>query len=107
MKYHNPKTIYLKDYRPPKYFLDNIDLNIELYEDFSNVKTIMKFRKNPASNENSEDLILNGEKIKLKSIFLDDIELNKNKYYKDNSQLIIHKVPEEFRQAIRYTRRWS
>ena len=96
MKYHNPKTIYLKDYKPPKYLVDKIDLNIELYEGFSIVKSIMKFRKNPISNENSEELILNGEKLKLKSIFLDDKELNKNKYDVNNSEIIIHKVPEEF-----------
>ena len=96
MKYHNPKTIFLKDYNPPKYFVDYIDLNIELYEDFSIVKTIMKFRKNNTSNENSEDLILNGEKVNLKSIYLDDKKLNKNQYDKNNSHLVIHKVPEEF-----------
>ena len=84
MKYHNPKTIFLKDYNPPKYFVDYIDLNIELYEDFSIVKTIMKFRKNHTSNENSEDLILNGEKVDLKSIYLDDKKLNKNQYDKNN-----------------------
>ena len=96
MKYHNPKTIYLKDYKPPKYLVDKIDLNIELYEDLSIVRAIMKFRKNPNSNENSEELILNGEKLKLKYIFLDDKKLNKNQYYTNNYQLIIHKVPEEF-----------
>tara|TARA_B100000700_G_C15042310_1_gene855962 strand:+ start:366 stop:3101 length:2736 start_codon:yes stop_codon:yes gene_type:complete len=96
MKYQNPKTTFLKDYEPPKFLIDNIELYIDLYEDWCSVKATMKFRKNPVSSVNSKELILNGEKIKLKSIFINDIKLKKNQYHTDNYQLTIFDVPEEF-----------
>ena len=58
MKDQKAKTIYLKDYVPPKYFIDKVDLIIDLFEKSSNVKAIMKFRINPDTIENSRDLKL-------------------------------------------------
>ena len=68
-------NIYLKDYKPPKYFIDKVDLHIDLFEKWSNVKAIIKFRKNPNTIEKSRDLKLNGQNIKLKSVLIDNLKL--------------------------------
>ncbi len=96
MKYQTAKTIYLKDYTPPKYLIDKVDLKIDLFEEWSNVKTIIKFRINPYSIEKSGDLKLSGQNIKLKSVLLDKIKLNKNQYHVDETHLTILNAPKEF-----------
>ena len=79
MKYQTAKTIYLKDYKPSKYLIDEVSLHIDLFEEWSNVKAIMKFRINPDSIEESRELKLNGQNIKLKSVIIDNLKLNKKK----------------------------
>ena len=96
MKDKLAKAIYLKDYKPPNFLIDKVDLQIDLFEELTKVKAIMKFRCNPDLEEKSKTLTLSGQNIELKSVFLDEFELNQNQYKIDDSQLIIFNVPEKF-----------
>jgi len=96
MKTQTPQTIYLKDYRPPQFLIDTVDLHIDLAEEWTTVKAELNFRENPASAENSKTLVLNGHKMELMAVILDNVELTQDQYQVDESQLTINDVPEKF-----------
>ena len=96
MKTQTPQTIYLKDYRPPQFLIDTVDLHIDLAEEWTTVKAELNFRRNPASSENSKTLVLNGQKMELMAVTLDKVELTQDQYQVDESQLTINDVPEKF-----------
>ena len=56
-----PQTVYLKDYRPPSFLIDTVDLKIDLGDEWSTVKTLLSFRCNPESVDNSKTLMLDGQ----------------------------------------------
>ena len=41
MKTQTPQTIYLKDYRPPHFLIDTVDLNVDLGEEWTTVKEVI------------------------------------------------------------------
>ena len=96
MKTQTPQTIFLKDYRPPQFLIDTVDLHIDLAEEWTTVKAKLNFRRNPASSENSKTLVLNGQKMELMAVIMDNVELTQDQYQVDESQLTINDVPEKF-----------
>ena len=96
MKTQTLQTIYLKDYKPPQFLIDTVDLHIYLAEEWTTVKAELNFRRNPASDENNKTLILNGHKMELMAVILDNVELKQDQYQVDESQLTINDVPEKF-----------
>ena len=92
MKTQTPQTIFLKDYRPPQFLIDTVDLHIDLAEEWTTVKAELNFRRNPASAENSKTLVLNGHKMELMAVILDNVELTQDQYQVDESQLLVECV---------------
>jgi len=96
LKTQTPQTIYLKDYKPPQFLINTVDLHIDLAEEWTTVKAQLNVQKNSASSENSKTLVLNGQKMELLTVNLDNIELTQDQYQVDESQLTITDVPEKF-----------
>ena len=96
MKEGMPSAIYLKDYTPPEYLIDTIDLHFSLEETATVVRTTQSFHRNPAHKLTSTELVLNGAELKLLSVSLDQRELNSDAYSVSGESLIIHNVPEKF-----------
>jgi len=96
MKTQTPQTIFLKDYRPPQFFIDTVDLHIDLGEEWTTVKARLKCRRNAASTENTKSLVLDGQKMKLQNVRLDNVELRQEQFQVDDSYLTIPDVPETF-----------
>ena len=91
------KTIYLKDYRPPEFLIDQSDLIIQLYEDLSYVKATLKIRANPnelAAKTNL--LVLHGEGLELIDLSVDGRALTADQYTCANGELSIPNVPDSF-----------
>ena len=80
MKNNSPKTTYLKDYTPPPFLVDKVDLEIDLGEEWSTVKACLSFRSNPAFEGYNSTLVLEGQNMKLQGIHLDNIQINSNQY---------------------------
>ncbi|PLY11852.1 MAG: aminopeptidase N [Sedimenticola sp.] len=91
-----PNTIYLKDYRPPEYLIDTVDLTFELEETETRVRSVLQIRRNPQSQQASADLRLDGEGLELLSISLDDRVLSDSEYHLDSESLTIRNVPNRF-----------
>ena len=96
MKNQTAKTIFLKDYEPPQFLIDKVDLQIDLFEEWTSVKSTMELRRNPNLKQKSNSLVLSGQNLELKNIFLDNIELKKKQYEIDDSHLKIINVPNKF-----------
>ena len=96
MKTQTPQTIFLKDYRVPQFFIDTADLHIDLGEEWTTVKARLKCRRNTASTENTKSLELDGQKMELQNVRLDNVELIQEQFQVDDSHLTILVVPETF-----------
>ncbi|WIV49925.1 aminopeptidase N [Marivivens sp. LCG002] len=69
MKDASPQTIYLKDYTPPAYLVEKVDLTFRLAPSATRVLSKISFKPNPASQ--SRDFFLHGEQLKLISAKID------------------------------------
>ncbi len=69
MKDASPQTIYLKDYTPPTYLVEKVDLTFRLAPSATRVLSRISFTPNPASK--SRDFFLHGEQLKLISAKID------------------------------------
>lgn len=86
------KVKYLKDYSPPEFEVESIDLIFDLHETVTQVRAKMVIKKlNP-----SAPLILNGENLLLKSITMNGKELSESHYSIANSTLSILETPQAF-----------
>jgi len=87
-------TIYLKDYTPPAYLVDQIALDIAIHEGYSLVAARLDIRRNPAGQGGL--LRLDGEDLNLESILLDGKPLAASLYRVEEDALFIDAVPEAF-----------
>ncbi|WP_298261575.1 aminopeptidase N [uncultured Litoreibacter sp.] len=68
----DPRTIYLKDYTPPAYLVDSVDLHFTLHPTETRVKSRIAFRPNPDAKDRT--FYLHGEKLKLISATIDGVD---------------------------------
>jgi aminopeptidase N len=93
MKTDSPRPRRLKDYRPPDYLVDHIDLDFALDPERTVVKAALRLRRNPAAGSTGKPLVLDGEQLELQSIAIDGKPLSGDGYTVDGISLIIPKVP--------------
>lgn len=84
------QTVYLKDYQKPSYLVDSIDLDIQVYDDHTNVNAKLVMQRQTAG-----DLVLLGRDLELKSISLNGKQLTENEYQLDAEQLVIQNAPDQ------------
>lgn len=90
-------TVYLKDYKQPDYLIQAVDLNFNLGKEHTIVRSKLTVSRN--SNE-SKPLLLDGEKMLLKSVSINGSILNQKQYKVSDSNLLIHDLPEQFELVI-------
>jgi len=93
---HEPQPIYLKNYQVPAYLIDDIDLDFDLYEDYTVVKSHMRVRHNRLSISKVKDLVLNGIGLTLESIKMNGTSLSDAEFQLTDQELTIHHVPDNF-----------
>lgn len=91
-----PTVIRLEDYKVPTYLIDEVFLHFELQPEFTTVRTVSKVRHNPDAGNSNPPLVLDGEKMVLKSVLIDGVTLNDTQYSVDEHSLTIPNVPHEF-----------
>ncbi|MCA9710977.1 MAG: aminopeptidase N, partial [Myxococcales bacterium] len=97
MKDPRPQPIYRKDYRPPHYLVDTVELYVSLHEDHAEIRSTLEIRRNPATAAGPQPLVLHGENLELQSIALDDAPLPQGAWVSDAQTLTVHEVPQRFR----------
>lgn len=91
----SPTPTYLKDYRPSDFLIDEILLQVDLYETHADIKSTLKIKRNPSAADKAA-LMLDGEDLQLKSIKLDGNPLKPEQYQLTSTQLIIPNAPDSF-----------
>ena len=84
------QTVYLKDYQKPSFVVDSIDLDIQVFDDHTNVNAKLVMQRQTAG-----DLVLLGRDLELKSISLNGQVLAADAYTVDAEQLVITNAPEQ------------
>ena len=88
-----PRTIFLKDYQPPVYLIDQVKLSFELHESKTVVTSLLSVALNPENKQEDKALQLDGQNLELSSVKVDGKGLSEKEYSCDEEKLSIHKVP--------------
>ena len=86
---HAPSKIHLKDYQPPSFAVETVDLDIKLFDDHAIVDSTLMMQR-----QTDGDLVLYGEGLELLSIKLNDEILNSERYTQTDGKLTITNAPE-------------
>ena len=86
---HAPSKIHLKDYRPPSFDVETVDLDIKLFDDHAIVDSTLVMQR-----QTDGDLVLYGEALELMSIKLNDEPLARNRYTQAEGTLTITDAPK-------------
>ena len=89
MREPQPKTIYLKDYTPPPFRVDDVELDVDIRDDHAVVKAKLAIRRNGGSGP----LVLDGAEIELISVSVDG---SKPRHEVTPERLTVYDVPERF-----------
>ena len=83
----------LKDYAPPDYLVETVDLDFALDPKATKVKSKLRLRPNPKAAAGGCPLVLDGEGLVLQSVALDGKPFGLDDYRLDEKSLTIVKVP--------------
>tara|TARA_B110000971_G_scaffold174604_1_gene179664 strand:+ start:3233 stop:5872 length:2640 start_codon:yes stop_codon:yes gene_type:complete len=93
----NSQVIYLKDYQVPVFTIETTDLDIRIGDEYTSVVARLKVKRNPASNNPSSELALQGGKdIKLQEVMMNGLILDASSYDLEGSVLSVHQCPDTF-----------
>ncbi|MGE8684161.1 MAG: aminopeptidase N [Acinetobacter sp.] len=84
------QTVYLKDYQKPSFVVDSIDLDIQVFDDHTQVNAKLVMQR-----QTTGDLVLLGRDLELKSISLNGKILSAEEYQLNAEQLVITNAPEQ------------
>ncbi|MEO7497926.1 MAG: aminopeptidase N [Massilia sp.] len=93
MRTDTSHTIYRKDYTPPSYLVDTVELGFDLDPDRTIVANRLTMRRNPDSAQ--REIELYGENIELVALRMNGKTLGKRDYRIDDNLLRIPNAPEE------------
>ncbi len=91
MKTDTPQTIYLKDYTAPAYWIDTVDLDINIEAGHTTVTATLAMCRNPAVERQA--LVLDGEELETLSV---TVNSKKAAFLASETHLTIDDLPEEF-----------
>src|SRR6266702_3556677 len=87
-----PAATRLKDYAPPAFRIETVDLQVEIFEDHALVRSRLAVSRRPGAPPSP--LVLDGEELELESVALDGRALSSSEYALDEEHLTIAQVPE-------------
>ncbi len=90
------RTIYRKDYTPPDYLVDTVELRFELGEETTRVHSRLGIRANFDTATGGRPLVLDGHRFELRVLSLDGVPLAPELYAVDGETLTIPAVPPVF-----------
>lgn len=94
------KTTFLKDYTPPSFLINTVELIFKLDEDLTQVNSRLALIRDSAPGNKDKSLVLQGENCELIFIKVDGRLLSTKEYQLKDNELIIFQVPDEFSLEI-------
>jgi aminopeptidase N len=93
MRTDTPQAIYRKDYTPPTYWVNTVEMGFDLDPDLTRVATRLTLSRNTGSRGKS--LVLYGESLELVQLRMNGKEVSKRGYTLGNGVLEIFNAPDE------------
>lgn len=87
----NPKTVYLKDYQAPLFSIEQVNLQVDIFNDYTLVTSTL----NLTPQQKNQALVLHGVDLELQSLHLDNQLLSTDDYQLQGEELVIHNVPNQ------------
>ncbi len=87
MRTDTPHAIYLKDYIPPAWLIDTVDLHVAINDAHAEVRARLACRRNPQGI--AGPLVLDGEELALQAVGIDGVALAPSRYSLADDRLII------------------
>ncbi|MCK9380520.1 MAG: aminopeptidase N [Sulfuritalea sp.] len=78
MRTETPHAIYLRDYTPPAWLVDTVDLHVAIHDGYAEVRATLACRCNPRGPGGA--LVLHGEELSLRAVGLDGTALAPSRY---------------------------
>ncbi|MDR9469139.1 aminopeptidase N [Marinospirillum sp.] len=92
----SPQTIHLKDYQPPAFLIEQVELDFVLEASATQVTSRLHLKRNPAHPDDKAPLTLDGQQLKLLDIQLDGQPLPASDYALTENHLTLPQPPAEF-----------
>ncbi|PIW59700.1 MAG: aminopeptidase N, partial [Candidatus Omnitrophica bacterium CG12_big_fil_rev_8_21_14_0_65_50_5] len=89
-------VIRLEDYKVPDFLISEIELDFDLGDETTRVKSRLSVSRNPASGNLRAPLVLNGERLKLLRLALDGRDLSPGDYEVSKTSLTLAGIPDAF-----------
>ena len=83
------RAVQLRDYQPPAFFIDTVDLQIALYDGHTEVQASLALRRNPRAAHRAELVLDGGTGLQLQTIALDGAALDPARYTRVGETLTI------------------
>jgi len=96
MRDPTPQTTYLKDYAPPAFLIDSVDLDVELFEDHARIRSRLSVSRNPRATDRSAPLVLDAEELEFESAAIDGRKLSAGEYSLADAHLTLARAPARF-----------
>ena len=98
MKHADAKTIYLKDYQQPAFWIDTVELVFDLEDNYALVTSSVNYKRNTDATQT--DLELFGSELELERIAINGYELSENDYQLNDTGMILSHLADEFTLEI-------
>src|SRR6056297_1538964 len=90
-----PKPTLRRDYRPPDWLVDQVELTLKLDRDTTRVRSLLKVRRNPESESVNPPLALAGVGLTTRAVLVDGRELNHGHRRHEGEEMLIDQVPDQ------------
>ena len=95
-KTQEPNAVYLKDYTPPDYSIDSVELKFDLGEETTRLEARLRMTSQYDRTQGERSLVLQGHDVTLVSVALDGCALGATDYQIHPDSLVIPRVPAHF-----------
>src|SRR5262245_62953501 len=96
MRDPTPQTTYLKDYAPPAFLIESVDLDVELLDDYARVRSRLSLARNPAAANPEAPLVLDAEELEFESAASDEVALAAGEFALGSAHLTLARAPGRF-----------
>ncbi len=96
-----PSTVFLKDYQPPAYLIEQVNLHFDLHETKTVVTSRLKVKRNKNNNSADKSFVLDGQNLELISVKINDTQLSASDYSCNTEALILNPDADNFTVEIK------
>ncbi len=98
MKHAEAKTIYLKNYQQPAFWIDTVDLTFDLEDNYALVTSSVDYKRNPTASQSELELF--GSDLELERIAINGFELEERDYQLTDTGMVLSHLADEFTLVI-------